>query len=151
MQEICRNSQMEHTGNRNLLLNHIRRYVEANREHDSMVRVEFPRLPPGLAQQSFDINTLLEQFRTPNPRSTVNFENLPLHNDPNMSAIMNETETGTNFPDFNTTMQASSHVSQQPSNSQILVGNLSYFGQTITSSAPETQAIQILPRHSNFS
>ena len=60
MQEICRGAGLEHTGNRNILRNRIRRHVVAKQQHDKMLKVQFPGLPPNLAQKLFEIHNLLE-------------------------------------------------------------------------------------------
>ena len=132
MQEICKNAGLDHLGNKNILRNRIRRHVVARQQHEQMLKTKFPGLPKDLAQKSFEINSLLEQFRVSNARSTVNLENPPLENDPNISAITSEPEITTNLPALNTTIQASSHPTTQTSNSPILEGDLGDFGQTIS-------------------
>lgn len=106
MREICRQTNIEHTGNAHILRHRIRRRVQAKRDHDEMIRIRFPNLPPNLAQQSFELNSILEKFRASNTRSTINLENIPIENDPNISVIASASGLATDLAGLNTSFQA---------------------------------------------
>ena len=146
MQEICRNAGLEFTGNTHVLKNRLRRHIIARKEHDEFLRVQFPGLPLDLAEKSFEIQILLEKFRAPVSRSTVNFSSPP-----STSTQQSISSVG-NVSTANQTMIASSQASSQASanieisddqnlnqthalNQSLLAGDLGDFGQNIVANS----------------
>lgn len=161
MQDICRDEKIDHRGNRNILRVRLRRHVEDKKKFQEFLKNKFPHLPPDLAQKSFEINSLLAQYAIPNARSTTHFDEPPSREDQNLPVADNTVELATNLPALNTTFRSNQTIpmtsaeSSNPINpivySPILAGDLGDFGQTVTTSVPETRANQTLPNYPNSS
>lgn len=127
--KFVKEANLEISGNKYILRKRIRRYIETKLRHQDMLGTKFPGLSPELAQKSFEVISLLEQYRVLNTRSTVNLENPPLGDEPNLSMIIGEMEIATNWPALNTSFQITSENAGRTSRSPILAGDLGNFGQ----------------------